>query len=376
MQSDPRRDRRCGTGGSRRQFLRAGAAGAAGLAWAGRAGAGEADDRSVILLLLVGGPSQIDTFDPKPGAPSDVRGPFRSIATKVPGVRVCEHLPRLARRLDRVALVRAVHHDAAPIHETGLQLIQTGGLAGLGETRPHLGAWATRVAGPRGGAPGWAVLGGPLGSTGVAISQGQCAGPLGPEWAPYRPLGSEVERAVGGEPARVREAYGDSPFGRSCLLAMRLVEAGTRVVTVNMYPTVFGAPSWDVHGAGPFSTFDDYERAVLPAFDRAFAALLDDLERGGRLGRTLVVATGEFGRSSRINARGGRDHAPGAWTALAAGGGVRGGQVIGATDARGAEPRDRPVSAADLAATLARGAGLEGPGWLATAASAPVELFA
>jgi uncharacterized protein (DUF1501 family) len=127
-----------------------------------------------------------------------------------------------------------------------------------------------------------------------------------------------------------------------------------------MYPSVFGAPSWDVHGAAPFSTFDDYARIVLPTFDRAFTALLDDLDVRGRLGSTLVLATGEFGRTPKLNPRGGRDHWPGAWTALAAGGGVQGGQAIGKTDAHAAEPKDRPIATTELAATIADGLGLAG----------------
>lgn len=342
---------------SRRDFLRAGAA----LSLAGTATrAAGTDDRAVILLLLVGGPSQIETFDPKPDAPSEIRGPFRPIATRVPGLFVGEHLPRLARRLDRVALIRTLHHDAAPIHETGLQLLQTGRLVGLGEDHPHLGAIATSELGPRGAAPGWAVLPSPLGPTGVGISQGQSAGTLGPDSWPFQPDTSALDALLARGPARVREAYGDTPFGRSCLAARRLVETGTRLVAVNMYPSVFGAPTWDVHGAAPFSTFDDYARTVVPAFDRAFAALLDDLEASGRLDSTLVIATGEFGRTPRLNPRGGRDHWTGAWTALAAGGGVQGGRAIGATDAHAAEPKDRPVATTELAGTIAGGLGLVG----------------
>jgi uncharacterized protein (DUF1501 family) len=124
------------------------------------------------------------------------------------------------------------------------------------------------------------------------------------------------------------------------------------VATVNMFDTVFGRVSWDGHGASPFSTFDDYARELLPTFDRAFGALLDDLERTGRLDSTLVVAAGEFGRSPRINASGGRDHWPGVWTVALAGGGIRGGQVIGSSDAHAAGPADRPVTLPDLLATI------------------------
>ena len=126
-----------------------------------------------------------------------------------------------------------------------------------------------------------------------------------------------------------------------------------------MFETVFGGVSWDCHGASPFSTFDDYAREVLPPFDRAFAALLDDLEASGRLETTLVVAAGEFGRTPRINATGGRDHWPGVWTVALAGGGVRGGQVVGASDAHAAAPADRPVTLPDLLATIYHSLGID-----------------
>jgi hypothetical protein len=128
----------------------------------------------------------------------------------------------------------------------------------------------------------------------------------------------------------LRDAYGRNTFGQSCLLARRLVEAGVRLVTVNMFETVFNKVTWDCHGAAPFSTLDDYSGHLLPALDQALSALLDDLGAHGLLDSTMVVATGEFGRTPKLNAAGGRDHWPGVWSALLAGGGVRGGQVVGA----------------------------------------------
>ena len=125
-----------------------------------------------------------------------------------------------------------------------------------------------------------------------------------------------------------------------------------RLVTVNMFDTVFNRVTWDCHGSAPFSTLDDYRRELLPTFDQAFAALIDDLERRGRLATTLVVAAGEFGRTPRLNASGGRDHWPGVWSVVLAGGGVRGGQVVGASDGHAAAPADRPVTLPDLLATL------------------------
>jgi uncharacterized protein (DUF1501 family) len=163
---------------------------------------------------------------------------------------------------------------------------------------------------------------------------------------------------LGAEADSVRERYGRDTFGQSCLLARRLVERGVRVVTVNMFETVFNRVTWDCHGAAPFSSLADYERELLPTLDRTLSALLDDLRDRRLLDSTLVVATGEFGRTPKLNATGGRDHWPGVWTALAAGGGVRGGQVVGASDAQGAEPADRPVRPQELLATIYRCLGL------------------
>src|SRR5207249_7666284 len=138
------------------------------------------DDLNCILLLLVGGPSQLDTWDLKPKAPDNVRGPFRPIKTNIPGIEICEHLPLMARMADRYALVRSVHHQAAPIHETGHQLMQTGHLFRGGQEYPHYGAVLSYLRGHApGGLPPWVVLPGPIGNTGVSISHGQTAGYLG-----------------------------------------------------------------------------------------------------------------------------------------------------------------------------------------------------
>lgn len=350
---------------SRRHFLRAAGAAASGLTLASHAGAGAAtasDDRAVILLMLVGGPSQFETWDPKPDAPAEIRGPFGAIATTVPGIHISEHLPLLARRTDRLTLVRSMHHDAAPIHETGHQLVQTGRLCRSGEEPPHAGALVGALLGARNGVPPCVILPGPIGNTGVGVAHGQSAGWLGAAHAPSSPTVGGVLRDVwdiGHERTSTREAYGPSAFGRNCLIARRLVEAGARFVTVNMYDTVFDKPTWDCHGSAPFATLDDYAREVLPTFDRAFAALVDDLEERGRLDTTLVVATGEFGRTPRLNCSGGRDHWPAVWSAALAGGGTLGGRVIGASDASGAYPADRPVSPPELLATMYRSLGID-----------------
>jgi hypothetical protein len=330
---------------------------------------------SVILLLLVGGPSHHETWDPKPDAPAEVRGPFGSIATAVPGVRISEHLPRMARWMDRVTLIRSMHHDAAPIHETGQQLLQTGRLCRDVQEAPHLGSVVARLQGVRANVPSFVVLPEPIGNTGVGIPHGQSAGLLGSVYEPYHvtadPAAAEYDpgrlstypmRAacdLSTERTVVRDAYGRTTFGQSCLLARRLVEAGVRVVTVNMFATVFNRVTWDCHGARPFSTLDDYARELLPTLDQALSALLEDLDRRGLLDTTLVLATGEFGRTPRLNHNGGRDHWPGVWSALLAGGGTSRGQVIGASDAEGASPADRPVTPPELLATSYRSLGIE-----------------
>jgi hypothetical protein len=342
-----------GGGVNRRGFLLAGGMGLGALGFS-PAGAGLSgpsagrDERALILLMMVGGPSQLETWDPKPDAPEEVRGPFRSIATRVPGVRISEHLPLTAARMDRVALVRSVHHDEAPIHETGLQLLQTGRLTRTEDEHPHIGSVVSKLKGPNGPAAPFVMLPGAIRNTGVVLPRGQTAGWLGAAHAPVQPDAVDVS----GEPERLRRAYGRGRFGRDCLAARKLVEAGSRVVVVNMFETVFDEITWDCHGSGPFSTLEDYARRLLPAFDRAFSALIDDLGARGMLETTLVAAVGEFGRTPRINGSGGRDHWPGAWSVALAGGGVRGGRSIGATDAHAAYPVDRPVTPQELLASM------------------------
>ncbi len=366
-----------GRGGpTRRDFLRTGvlAAGAAGLALTGAARASRipkpAAGRQCIFLLLTGGPSQLDTWDPKPDAPLEVRGPFQPIATRVPGLYFTELFPRMAARADRFAVVRSLHHDEAPIHETGLQLVQTGRVFRGGREQPHYGAALSWLLGPAvPGMPSWMVLPGPLGNTGVDISHGQGPGPLGPAYAPA----FDSHRSLGEEPPGQQERYGHHNFGRNCLRARQLIERGVRLVTVNMFTTVYDAVSWDCHADGGALGCDlgDYRDLVGPMFDQAYSALLDDLGERGLLDTTLVVAVGEFGRTPRLNPRGGRDHWPGVWPALFAGAGVRGGQVVGASDAWGGEPAERPVTPAEVAATVYHALGVDprtpvpGPGSLA-----------
>ncbi len=321
---------------NRRDFLRT-AAVSAGAAFAAPACARAPGDKRCIFLLLTGGPSHLDTFDPKPHAPSGVRGPFRPIRTPVPGLYVSELLPRTAARMDRIAVVRSLHHEEAPIHETGLQLIQTGRLCRGGREYANFAAVVAYLA--RGS---WALLPGPLGDTGVDVSRGQSTGPLGP-WCESRSITSA----------------GD--FGVQCRRALRLVEAGAKVVVVNMFTTVYESLSWDCHADGGLlpTSLDDYRHTVCPTFDAAYSTLLDDLANRGLLDSTLVVATGEFGRTPFVNSRGGRDHWPGVWSALFAGGGVRGGQAVGSSDALGGEPNDRPVTPAEVTATVYHALGID-----------------
>jgi uncharacterized protein (DUF1501 family) len=349
---------------SRRDFLRTGLATAAGLsltAW-NPVEANSSQETNLILLFLVGGPSQLDTFDPKPDAPSEFRGPFGVTQTRVPGVRISEHFPRLAMMMDRVALIRTLNHQEAPIHETGHQLMQTGRLFTGGHEYPHYGSVAAYLDRQRSSpSDPFALLPAPIGHTGVSVSHGQGAGALGNRFAPWIPdLKAQTELAVT-ESNALRSRYGGTRFGDSCMMARRLVERGSRVVAVNMFDTVFDKVTWDCHadGGSLASSLDDYRQTLCPAFDCAFTSLIDDLDDRGLLAKTLVVAAGEFGRTPRLNPRGGRDHWPGAWSVLMAGAGIRGGAVVGATDRIAAEPIDRPVTPAEFAATIYRCLGID-----------------
>jgi len=289
--------------------------------------------KSCILLVLTGGPSHLDTWDMKPDTPREIRGPFRPIRTNVPGIEISEIFQRMARHADKFALIRSVHHEAAAVHDTGLQLMQTGRLS-VGEPDcPHMGSVAAKLLGSR---P--AMLPFPIGNTGGNLSHGQSAAFLGPEFQP--------------------QVISAADFGQSCRAAVRLVESGTRFVTVNMFDTVFDRITWDAHGSKPFSTLADYRDTVGPAFDNAYSAMLEDLSARGLLGSTLVVAMGEFGRGPKINPSGGRDHWPQCWTIAMAGGGIVGGQIYGSSDATGSEPRDNPVTPADIVATVYHALGI------------------
>ena len=348
---------------SRRNFLKLGSAGFLGMSAAEQAAlrgdplpSSSAAIDSCLFLLLTGGPSQLETFDPKPDAPAEIRGPFQSIQTSVPGIQLSETLPELAQRAHRFSIIRSLHHTAAPIHETGLQLIQTGRSVSAGTKYPAAGAVIAAKLGARGDVPPYYVLPRLLGNTGIRAYQGQTAGALGEAHDPI-----ELNAHESPFPEMDTHSYGSSSFAQNCQMARRLVEHGVRFVTVNMFDSLDQHPTWDCHGSGKNAgtTFADYRETVCPDFDHTLAALLDDLEESGLLKRTLVVALGEFGRTPKINRDGGRDHWPGVWSALIAGGTIPGGQIIGGSDAIAAAPIERPLAPAHLLATIHEAMGID-----------------
>jgi uncharacterized protein (DUF1501 family) len=375
-----------------------------------------ADRKAVILIWLSGGPSQLDTWDPKPDAPSEVRGPFASIATKVPGVRVSEHLPRQARIMDRLALVRSVDcrssndHYPAPM-QAGNPLAQRSKIDPHIGTHPSMGAVAAKFRGPNDPAlpafVGFAdlnlffadVLGAsPMGGAyepadgaklagrltlphGVSVAQAEDrakltrqfdrlrreldAGDTMARMDHYRSQALEIVLSgkarqafrLDLEPTQVREAYGRHSLGERTLLARRLVEAGVTFVTVSGTFGLFDNHGDDVIWGGIIKGL----KPLLPRLDQAVSALVTDLEARGLLQDTLVLALGEFGRSPVFSQRktGGREHWPSCMSMLVAGGGLAHGQVVGATDAKGGDVKDAPVTPADLGATVFRHLGID-----------------
>jgi hypothetical protein len=358
---------------SRRDFLKATAAGAAGLSLAGEVAGGQSPPlaeftgtaKSCIFINLVGGPSHLDTFDPKPDAPFEVRGPFRPIPTRVPGLYLSELFPKMAAMADRFSLIRSMHHDAPPIHESGFQLLNTGRLFRDGPEWPSIGAVVSRLRNQRQGEfPAWCLLPHADVATGIQVSHGQDTGWLSE--ADCGPLTFPAETF----PSR-------RPFNVSARTAADLVRVGFQFVTFNMYSTVFDAVSWDCHAdrGSLATTLNDYRDIVAPTFDIVFSDILADLEHYGLLDSTLVVATGEFGRTPRLNANGGRDHWAGCWTAIVAGGGVKGGQVIGTSDAIGAEPQDRPVTPQELVSTIFHALGVPASATIPGPSGEPVAVY-
>ena len=276
-----------------------------------------------ILLFLVGGPGQLDTWDLKPDAPSHVRGPFRPIRTSVPGIDICEHFPLMAKMADRFAIVRSLHHE------------------GGGDTRNGPAVDADRA-----GLQGRSDMAALWSSFIVFARPTFACDSSGADWRYWRRTCITVRVPGFRDDATnprlwlliekiLRRQVRIERFGRACFHASRLVERSVGFVTVNMFDSVFNRVTWDCHADGGSldSCLDDYRTVLCPMFDRAYSALLDDLHQRGLLDSTLVVAMGEFGRTPQLNSRGGRDHWPGVWSILLAGGGVRGGQVIGSSDA-------------------------------------------
>lgn len=342
------------------------------LAEARRRGAAEAP--ACVLLLLNGGPSPYETFDPKPAAPREIRGPLRAISTAVPGVAFCECLPQLAARADRLTVVRSLFHSAAPIHETGLQLLQGGRLVRKGSTWSSLGTRVSQAASAAEEVPPYVLLNGGLCGTGTSASVGDAGlqysiapGPVVVDSTGQNRSLAETEPQVftdlACESAWTRDRYGDSPVGQLLLQTRQLVEQGVRFVTVNMFHRLHGERTWDAHGcpeSAPATLFD-YQHTLGPQLDRAVAALLDDLTDRGLLRSTLLVCAGELGRSPVVNAAAGRDHWTTGFSALLAGGDSPAGVVLGATTPHGGEISDAPLALEELAARMATFIGLTAP---------------
>ncbi|HYT87306.1 MAG TPA: DUF1501 domain-containing protein [Gemmataceae bacterium] len=391
--------------------------------------------RACIILFQVGGPYQCDTFDPKPSAPEEVRGPFRPIATRVVGLRMTEALPQVAAHADKIAILRAVHHTIR-CHNPAIYC----SLAGREATdpmavsnrtnaqrldHPHYASVVARLRPGIASMPHHVIIPDVV-YNGPARSPGLLAGYLGASHDPfilgadpnaptYRVEGAELPPDVdrdrfagrrgllrqmdarqrsldrggvvetmdafyqqafnmlgssrarhafdlGEEPVRVRDRYGRHTMGQGALLARRLVEAGVPFVTVFSHTRV-ERESWDTHNRH----YELSRRSLLPPADQSFSALLEDLAVRGLLDETLVVWMGEFGRTPRMgvnfsnntNNVGGRDHWCNCYSVVLAGGGVRGGQVVGSSDWIGGYPRERPVHISDLAATIYHALGVD-----------------
>ncbi len=413
---------------TRRSFLAAGALGGLGAFWdrlrlaqaAAPRRAGRPLDpargraKAVILIFNCGGPSHIDLWDPKPDAPDDVRGAFRPIPTNVTGIRFSELLPRMARRADRLAVLRGVHHEHTS-HNAAMYWSIVGQPYRVDSTLinpsradlPGVGTlvgWLAQRDGYGGALPPYVITPAPHCDSTKYITPGQFGGCLGPRHDPlvlngdpnaegfrvpdlqlaeglsvprleerrsllrgiegpidapdareldvYRAkafsmvTSPEAQEAfdLSREPASVREKYGRHTWGQSHLLARRLVEAGVPfVTTVNGQSIV-----WDTHQ----DNFNRMKDKLVPPMEQAYAALLDDLAGRGLLESTIVWWMGDFGRTPTINKDAGRDHWPQCYSAVLSGGGIRGGQVVGESDATGSYPRERPVTPSDIHATI------------------------
>jgi hypothetical protein len=405
---------------SRRDLVRAGSLGVLGLGLSSVFGSTTPQPRkakSVILLFMWGGPSHLDTWDPKPDAPAEVRGEFGAIPTATTGLRIGEHFPKLSTRTDKLAVIRSMTHtDVA--HLSSVHHLMTGRRAPKPNSdadppsrndSPHVGSMLDHLRPLPPGVPRFVSLpwtvSHPAAPGGVA--PGQHAGWLGAGFDPFlvsgdpnspafklAGLGEQPDRADGRaqllrqldrrvpdfgyssaqqkamhllatpdvqkafdlnhEPPKSRDRYGRTTHGQCCLMARRLVEAGVRLVCVN-WPND-GQNFWDTHG----NNFRQLKTRLMPAADVGFSALLDDLGERGLLDETLVLWVGEFGRTPKINpANAGREHWARCYSAVLAGGGIKGGQVYGSSDRIGADPSEKPTSPADLTATVYHAMGVD-----------------
>ncbi|MDB5351102.1 MAG: hypothetical protein JWN86_2349 [Planctomycetota bacterium] len=381
--------------------------------------------QSCILIWQAGGPSHIDTLDPKPDAPKDVKGEFKPIATSVPGLSISEVYPNLARIMDRVTLIRSMTSPEAD-HDRAAHHLLTGYRPSPALVYPSYGSAVNKM---RGGAmksllpPYVAVPDAPLFSSSGYLTPAYDPFAVGgdPNTAGFRvrdltppdrltlerlrrrrsmvksldgfsrdlsetPLTSSRDKfadqayelltsgeaqaafKIDEEAAATRDRYGRNPMGQSCLLARRLVERGVAFVTLNDRGT--GLLGWDTHQ----QNFPTIKNTLAPPIDQGLSALLADLSERGLLDTTLVIMMGEFGRTPKINPMAGRDHHGRANSLIVAGAGVPGGLVIGRTDAKGDSPADRPVTPADLAATIYTNLGIDPSGQFETPDGQPIRL--
>jgi len=395
-----------------------------------RAAGASARAKSCIVIYTWGGMSHLESFDPKPDGPSATRGEFGAIPTSTPGMQFCEHLPKLAKHSEKLAVVRSVHHDQGG-HQGGMYITLTGhrkegGIkAKSNKSWPSLPAMISRFQDPGAGTPGAVRLPYSMYDNGTLMA-GEYGGWLGSDFDPLlmrtpagdaeayagvtrytdreidlklnlesarlqdrRALLDKLDRRLGesrsydqldrfrkmaadlllGSPVRdaydleqedprVRAMYGNHLCGQSLLLSRRLIEAGVPVVQALCSAGDLaggGGDNWDTH-RGHFAKMRD---RLLPVFDHSVSALLTDLEQRGLLDETLVVFLTDFGRTPKINGNGGRDHHPGVYSVAFAGGGIRGGQVYGASDRSGAEPAANACSPADLHATVYEAMGID-----------------
>ncbi|MGE3315275.1 MAG: DUF1501 domain-containing protein [Planctomycetaceae bacterium] len=417
--------------GSRRWFLQLGLGGAAGLSLPGllRAnaeGATKQAPRSVILIWLSGGPSHIDMWDMKPEAPVEIRGPFRSIKTAVPGIEISEHLPKQAAMMEKFSIIRSM--DATASNHTPVTFQAANPNARRtndgkdGGGYPSMGSVAAKFRGAnRPGMPPFVALAdsmiadvygaGQLGSAydplegmkvtgkfgmpkGVNVSRLQDRDRLRKEFDQLRRevdasrdltlqdryvqealsmvLGGQTERAfdLNQEPAAVRDRYGRHSMGEKTLLARRLVEAGVTFVTLS---DAWG--HWDHHGDDVrWMGIEKGLKPMLPELDHGITNLVSDLEDRGLLDSTLVLILGEFGRTPKINEKAGRHHWEQVMSLLVAGGGMRHGQVIGATDRTGSSIKERPLGPGDLAATVFHHLGIDPHGYWTNPRGRPTPL--